>query len=90
MSAFTQSNSPIRLSTALGPDALLLLGVRGTESISELFSFQLDAIAPEDAPADFSGILGQAALVEIDYGAGGTRFFHGIINRFSQGRPDSG
>lgn len=89
MPAYTQSNSPIRLSTALGPDALLLLGVRGTEAISELFSFQLDAIAPEDAPVDFSGILGQAALVEIDYGAGQTRFFHGIVNRFSQGRRDS-
>ena len=35
MSDFTQSNSPIRVTTAAGPDALLLLRVRGTETISE-------------------------------------------------------
>ena len=90
MPAYTQSNSPVRITTPLGADAVLLLGLRGTEAISELFSFELELIAPEDAPVDFSAILGQPALVELDLpDGGGTRHFHGIISRFSQGRADS-
>ena len=88
MSDFTQSNSPIRVTTAAGPDALLLLGMRGTETISELFSFELDVIAPLDAPVVFSDILGGPALVALDLPAGGTRHFHGMVNRFSQGHRD--
>ncbi len=90
MPAYTQSNSPVRVTTPLGADAVLLLGLRGTESISELFSFELELIAPEDTPVDFSAILGQPALVELDLpDGGGTRYFHGLISRFSQGRADS-
>ena len=88
MPDFTQSQSPIRVTTPLGPDALLLLGLRGTETISELFSFELDVIAPLEAPVDFSKILGGPALVELDLPSGGTRHFHGIVNRFSQGHRD--
>jgi len=88
MAEFTQSNSLLRISTPLGTDAILLIGVRGTETISELFIFQLELISPLDAPVDFSNILGQPALIEFDFAPGDTRFFHGIISRFSQGRRD--
>ena len=88
MSDFTQSHRPVRVTTALGPDAIFITGMRGHEAISELFSFELDLVAPVDSPIDFSKILGQPALVEVDHQAGVTRFFHGIISRFSQGRRD--
>ena len=88
MAVYTQSNNPIRVTTAAGPDALLLLRVRGTETISELFSFVLDVTAPLDAPVEFSAVLGAAAAIEIDLPEGGTRHFHGFVSRFSQGRRD--
>ena len=89
MSAFSQSNSPIRITTPLGADAVLLLGLRGTETISELFSFELDLIAPEDAPVDFSAILGQPALAEIDMANGFVRHIHGLVSRFTQVRSEN-
>ena len=89
MPAYTQSNRHLRIATPLGEDAILVLGLRGTEAISELFSFELDLIAPEDEPVDFSAILGQPALVEIDLpDRDGIRYFHGLIGRFTQIRTE--
>ena len=87
MPDFTQANRPIRVTTALGPDALLLTRVSGYEAVSDLFEFDLELIAPRDKPADFSKVLGQPALVEMDV-PGGTRYFHGLLNRFRQGKRD--
>jgi type VI secretion system secreted protein VgrG len=88
MPDYTQANRRIRVTTALGPDALLLTGFRGTEGLSRLFQFELDLVAPVDTPADFAKILGQPAVIEIDLPNGQPRFFHGIVNRFAQGHKD--
>src|SRR5262245_52985251 len=88
MPELTQANRPIRAVTALGTDALLLIAFSGREAISELFSYSLELIAPRNKPADFSKVLGRPAEVEFDLPGGGKRHFHGLVNRFGQGRRD--
>jgi len=86
--AYTQAGRPLSVKTALGTDAVLLTGLRGREAISQLFEFELDLMAPLEKPADFSKILGQPAAVELKLPGNKKRHFHGIVNRFSQGRRD--
>ena len=58
----------------------------GTESISELFRFQLQ-LALDDLEADFDAILGKPARLRIE-GREGTRYVNGIVSRFEQsGEP---
>src|SRR5262245_56859134 len=89
MATYVQATRPIRVTTALGPDAVLLTGLRGTESLSRLYEFELEMMAPKESPADFSKVLGQPALVELELPGKKKRHFHGIINRFSKGRRDT-
>ena len=85
--AATQANRPLRVTTPLGADALLLTCMSGTESLSQLFRFQLNLLGPADKPADFSKILGQPIHVELET-FGKKRYFSGIASRMSQGRRD--
>ncbi len=88
MASYEQKNRFLRIDTALGKDAVLITRLSGTEGLSELFSYSLDVAAPFDKPVDFSKVLGQPAVVELDL-KGGTRWFHGYINRFAQGARDA-
>src|SRR5439155_2885799 len=76
MPEFTQKNRRFRVTTAMGADALLLTAFRGTETVSRLFRFELDLVAPADSPAEFQTVLGQPALVELDPPEGADRHFH--------------
>ena len=84
----TQAARRFRVTTALGPDAVLLTAFQGTEALSQLFRFDLSLVAPVAAPADFAKVLGQPACIELDLPNGEVRHFHGIISRFSQGQRD--
>jgi type VI secretion system secreted protein VgrG len=88
MADFEQGNRRFRVATPLGPDALLLTGFRGSEGLSRLFRFELDLLAPLDAPADFAKLLGQPAVLSVDLPNGEARHHHGIISRFAQGSRD--
>jgi type VI secretion system secreted protein VgrG len=88
MASYTQDNRPIRVKTALAKDAVLITKLTGTEGISQLFQYSLELIAPIKAPVDFADVLGQPAVVELDTQKK-TRYFHGYINRFAQGRRDN-
>ena len=88
MADFEQANRRFRVATPLGADALLLTGFRGSEGLSKLYRFELDLLAPLDAPADFAKLLGQAAVLSLDLPNGEARHVHGIICRFSQGSRD--
>ena len=88
MADFEQGSRRFRVATPLGPDALLLTGFRGSEGLSKLFRFELDLLAPLDAPADFAKLLGQPVVLSIDLPNGGARHHHGIISRFAQGTRD--
>src|SRR6266540_4525699 len=84
MAKYSQAGRLLAVSTPLGPDALLLERLSGTEAISALFSFRLDMLAPRDQPVAFDGLLGQAVTVAVAMPAG-TRYFNGIVRRLSEG-----
>src|SRR5690606_8584009 len=82
-SRFTQSNRPLRITTPLGTDVLLLERLSGEERVSGLFRFQLDLLS-ERQDIDPASILGQKVGIEIDFGDD-TRHINGIVSRIAQG-----
>jgi type VI secretion system secreted protein VgrG len=86
---YTQQSSPMRFKAeALEADDLLLTGFTGTEALSRLYTYELELAAPLDKPAKFEDVLGKAAIVAIEILGGETRYFHGLVSRFSQGSRD--
>ena len=88
MPTYTQANSPLAITTPLGKDVLLLTGIRGSETISRLFDFQLDLLAEVQSEVHFEDILGQNVTVTMGLPNGEKRWFNGIVKRFSQGARD--
>jgi len=85
----TQENRLIAIDTPLGPDVLLLRGFTGHESLSRLFSFELDLLSP-DPEIKFDKIIGQKVTIRVRLGKEKERFFHGMISRFMQTGSDVG
>lgn len=85
---FSQAERPLQVTTPLGKDAVLLVGLTGQEALSRLFSFQLDLLAPLDKNVAFDQLLGQPISVELTLLGGKKRHFHGICCRISQGDRD--
>ncbi len=81
---FVQAERPMRLTTPLGPDVLVLVGFEGHEAISQLFRYQLDLVSTENC-VPFEKLLGQEVSVEWEIREGEKRHFSGIVSRFSQG-----
>lgn len=89
MPTYTQSTRPLRIDTPLGEDKLLLVSLSGRESVSALFTFQLDLMAEDDA-IDPKKLLGKGAAVTIQQQDGSERYLHGLVSRFAQlGRRDN-
>ena len=88
MSTYTQANRPMAITTPLGPDVLLLTGLKGHEGISELFRFELELVAEDPKAVVFEKILGQGVTAELELPDGGKRWVNGIVSRFRQGRRD--
>src|SRR2546430_2113588 len=85
MPTFTQDNRQLRLATPLGKDALLIVGLTGREGISELFNYQIDAVAQPGGDADYGALLGQPVSIEMDLPNGKLRQLHGVCNRITEG-----
>ena len=86
---FTQDNHILKLTTPLGKDVLLIDSISGTESISNLFSFHIDALqANPPTVIKSSDILGKAVSVEIVQPDGTFRYINGMVSRFAQGGHD--
>ncbi|MFO0875837.1 MAG: type VI secretion system tip protein TssI/VgrG [Gemmataceae bacterium] len=85
MAAFSQKDRPLALTTPLGEDTLLLIGLQGREGLSQLFSFQLDTLGPE-TPIAFDKLLQQPVSVRLEIPGSGQRTLHGIISRITQQR----
>ncbi|HVK12638.1 MAG TPA: type VI secretion system tip protein TssI/VgrG, partial [Gemmataceae bacterium] len=83
---FSQEGRGLAVHTPLGPDALLLQGLTGTEAVSELYRFDLDLLA-EVARGDvpFEKVLGQPVSVLLRRTDGEPRQINGIVSRFAQG-----
>jgi type VI secretion system secreted protein VgrG len=82
---YTQTERILSVATPLGEDAVLMTAFAGSESLSQLFHFELDLAAEQ--PIDFDKLLGQKIGVSVAL-AGGNRFFNGIVNRISSGVRD--
>ena len=82
---YTQDNRPMQVVTPLGKDALLLVGLTGTETISQLSSFQLDLLAENKTNVPFDQLLGKLICLEFPQPR---RFINGIAIRASQGEQD--
>src|SRR4030095_8999123 len=67
----TPMRAPVRLGvvTPLG-EALVLEEFRGDESLSSLFRFELELLAPNDEPVPFEAILGQDMVVTVELPGG--------------------
>src|SRR5262245_44981343 len=79
---FTQAHRRLRSATPLGPEALLITALSGTEGISTLFTFQAELLG-RDERADFDAIVGKSVTIAIA-GAHGDRYLNGIVSRFTQ------
>jgi type VI secretion system secreted protein VgrG len=76
-----QKNRDIAVATPLGPDALVLRRMVGTEGLSRLFEFELDLIS-DNPNIDPRQLLGQAASVRLTTQNNQPRYFHGQVARF--------
>lgn len=88
MATYTQENLPLSIDTPLGKDVLLILGISGHESISQLFSFQIDLMAEDYTKIKFEKLLGQKITVTLRLPDEKKRYFNGICSRISQGGRD--
>lgn len=66
MSGSIDSGRKMRITTPLGPDALALTHLSGSEWISGLYQFELSVQSPRRKPIEFGEILGQDVRVDIE------------------------
>ena len=90
MSTYTQSGRRLEISTPLGPDVLLLIGLTGHEALSELFSFHLELLATDSSRIRFDQLLGKKIIVTMRLPNEEKRYFSGICSRISQGGRSDG
>ncbi|APW62200.1 type VI secretion system Vgr family protein [Paludisphaera borealis] len=89
MATYQQANRFLTATTPLGADKLLMVGLYGSEAISQLFHFQLDMIAENVTQVPFDQILGKKVTANVKAPGGNVRHFSGICNRIVQGGRDS-
>ena len=88
MASYSQANRPIKVSTPLGADALLLVGFTGFEGLSTPFQWSLDLLSQDDSIAG-ADLLHQPVSITIKLASGGDRVLHGLVREFLQlGRQD--
>jgi len=88
-SDYKEGNRYLYLTTPLGPDVLLLDKFTGTESISELFRFELKMYAAVGTDVPFDKLLGQG----VSFGVQGVddeerRDFNGVVAAMSELHQD--
>src|SRR5215470_16991203 len=88
--AKTQAERWLAVGTSLeGDDVLLLRGFSGTERLSRLFEFHLDLLS-EKRDLKFEDLIGTPITVRMQTPAGDTRYFSGLVSRFTQISADPG
>lgn len=79
----SQDNMALAITTPLGPDALILHALSGSEQLSGLYQFDLE-LSSADHAIDATKIVGKTATCEY-HGLDKPRYFHGIVCQFSAG-----
>src|SRR5262245_60259965 len=75
---------PLVVRTPLANDTLLMERLWAYEELNSMFTFQLDLFAHNEKDIPFDKLLGAELTVEVKFGANRSRFFSGIVCRFSQ------
>lgn len=88
MATLSQEDRLLKIASPLGPDALILQGLRGEEGIGRLFRFRLDLAANDPAIAA-NDILGKAVTCTISPKESAARHIHGHVVRFGPGEATS-
>ncbi len=87
MAALTQTGRLLQFScNGLAPDALLIQSVQGFEAVSQLFSFTVELLLPQDnAPVTPDELMGKNATVTIQpLGTDQPRWINGLISSVEQ------
>jgi type VI secretion system secreted protein VgrG len=85
---FEQRDRPMKLTTPLGPNALLLVGFQGREAISQVFHFELKTVWEDKTKLlPFEQLLGKKVTVEISP-LHDKRYFNGIVCKVTQCERD--
>ena len=85
---YTQTDRPLKLTTTLGTDKLLLVSYQGHEAISQLFRFDLQTVWTDNTTLlPFHDLLGKAVTIEISPTVN-KRYINGIVSRITQGAKD--
>ena len=80
MPTFQQDKRLLSLTTPLGANKLLVESFRGSESISELFDFEIEALATLATNVSPNDLIGKRVTVEIEVTDTGTkRAFNGMV-----------
>jgi type VI secretion system secreted protein VgrG len=88
MPLFEQTDRPMKLTTPLGPNAFVLVGLVGREAISQLFHFELQTAWVDNAKLlPFDQLLGKKVTAEIS-ALKSKRYFNGIVSRVTQHSRD--
>ncbi len=93
--ALKQKNRQLLIDTPLGEDFLLLKEFSASETISELFSFQLKLVHEETAVnliptvVDPKSLLGQPVSIKVNITDGTSRYFNGVVSHWRQGNRDT-
>ncbi len=83
MNPYTQAGKPMRLTTPLPDDTLLIERLVGEEALSEPYVIHLDLLST-DSTIDPATLLRKPVSIAVDLDAGGQRYFHGVVRRFVQ------
>jgi len=75
--------SQVTINTPLGKDELLISSMRGTEQLGRLFEFDLELYS-ENPEINIDKILARNVTVKLVLADGETRYFNGVVSRFSQ------
>jgi type VI secretion system secreted protein VgrG len=81
---YSQDGKMMRVTTPAGTDVLLLESLSAYESVSEPFELTLDMISV-NARVNPDQLLRKPVTVTVQLHDGTTRFFHGVVRRFTQG-----
>ena len=83
----TQANRKIAINTPLGTDVLVVRRCSIREELSRLFEIELDLISSRN-DINFDEIIGKNVTLRLEGARGKTRYFNGIVNRFTQGKSE--
>lgn len=84
---YTQTNRRLAITTPLEEDVLLLQSITGSEGLSRLFHYYLELISEDDS-LKFTDLVGKRITTRISLADGSSRYWNGVVSRFSQGRRD--